>query len=255
MTTSARDAQAELAVNTYCLRGLVAVILRGPGPTAEPEDHGSGTLWRLEGRRAVVLTANHVVENHSSFTVMNAHGQVRLRNASSIRLPKHDIAILPLPSNDLDHCAFEPEALSDATEVAKREPVRVYGYPDRLSFTREDHIGEIKMMGTHTYCGFAAGSSRDLFSIEWKEGESTEEQARPFQHLGIESGIQPLEKPEGISGGAVWTQRKQGPVVWTVSGAVRFVGVPHKHSNQRQLAVPVWCWRGWLLERLQEQPR
>lgn len=227
------------------------VVLRGP--TGEIQDHGSGTVWRVPGRGALLLTAHHVVENHSSFTLGNKHGEIRLRDATVLRAPTGDVAVVPLPRSDLDSCAFDPEELSEATTVAKGQQVMVLGYPESLKFVARDRLGEITNMSTHTYGGFAAGSSRDSLSIEWKVGESTEEQAQPFRHLGVKPGLQPLSKPTGISGGGVWLIRKQ-PGIWTVEGAVRFVAVPHEYVSQRQLAVPVWRWRDWLLGRLNERP-
>ena len=65
------------------------------------------------------------------------------------------------------------------------------------------------------------------------------------------AGRHPMKKPSGISGGAAWSWRKPAPdELWVPSTALRVVGVPHEFTNGRQLAVPIWRWRDWLLTHL-----
>lgn len=244
--------EAQKAVTNYTRRGMVFVMGRGDG--GKIEWPGSGSLWRTAAGNTLVLTAKHVVEDHRSFTIGTTEGpEVRLHNAFITKHPSLDLALIRLPEGELSALAFATSALSDVTTVSKGAPLVVSGFPEHISFTDHDDLGEILRCGDMTSYSIAAGSDATSLSVEWKQTTITEETAQRFAKTGAKAGLQGLKKPKGLSGGAVWLWDNAGAsaVVWVPSLMVRMVGVPVEFKNQRELAVPIWTFRDWLLSALQ----
>jgi hypothetical protein len=245
------DQQAREAAAAFIRRALGFIVRRGE--RGELLGQASGTLWLSARKTPVVLTCWHSVGNHGSFSIGTPQGpQIRLRDAVAAKHPTDDVAIIRLPAHELSTHALDASVLADAKTLTKNLGVVVAGFPDHLSFEDSDERGRIQQLGMHTYFGITAGSDARSISIQWKEGVSSEADAAPFRHLGVKAGLQPMKKPIGISGGAAWLwDRGEVDKLWTPT-LFRFVGVPYEFTNQRQLAVPVWRWRDWLLERLNE---
>jgi hypothetical protein len=247
------DKEAKRAVIQYTRRSLVFIALRGAKGELD-QGHGSGTVWRAASGLPVVLTAKHVVDRHRSFTVGTTEGHdVRLRNASVIAHADQDLALLKMPDLSIVELAMTVSTLSDRTQVTKGEGLLVSGYPKQGCFMDEDAAGKILRMGDISYFTHAAGSDAGTLSMDWKESLTDEATAALFKKTGMKAGRNPMKKPSGLSGGAVWLWHKTEPgELWSPQVQVSMIGIPHEFANSRQLAIPVWRWKEWLRTSLEQ---
>jgi hypothetical protein len=244
------EKEAKKAATYYTRRGLVLVALRDA--RGDIVGHGSGTLFRAGGR-TVVLTAKHVVTGHRSFSLMSPvdDRQERIRDADPVLHPRLDVALLPVADAALCERAFDLEAIADVRSVPKAAHVVLTGFPDHTSFIADDAHGPIRRFADMTHFGFAAGSDATAISVRWKDAEFADDLAPALQRFGMKPGLQPLSKPEGISGGGAWLwPAVPAGQLWAPTESIAFLGVPYQFTNGRQLVVPVWAWKSWLVEQL-----
>jgi hypothetical protein len=246
---------AENAARSFVRQTLV--LLFEP-PFEKPA--GSGTLVRTINGCAV-LTCKHVLESDwSRMTVEHRSGIEMHRAIDSVELHgKHDVAIARLR----DPRALEPYAISpsriakaDAFPISTRAPALVAGFPIQEMRESRDEAGRlVRGIGDISYLTTIAGSHRDALSVDWDVSEPNadddwnwEEKGSPSDHRKF------LKKPLGLSGGGVWTFEPMYAGTGAEPRISTMIGVPFKHTNKRQLAVPANLWRRWLLDALVRTP-
>ncbi len=73
-----------------------------------------------------------------------------------------------------------------------REPrcrLVVSGFPEHQSFPDADQIGDFVSFSDLSYFTTAAGSDAKTISMNWQESDTDEEQAAPFERVGISQGV------------------------------------------------------------------
>jgi hypothetical protein len=239
------------AARHYTRRGLVLIALRDQNRNGDNIiDHGSGTLLRGASGAVIALTAKHLVADTRSMSVMNPNGpNVRLREAQVTEHATDDVAAIHLEHAEFASRAFELDVIGDERTIAKGAQVVVCGFPKRFSGTDEDTKGPLQRYADMTHFGAVRGCDQRSISVDWRQAEFDDEAAGTLRRFGVQPGLQPLNKPRGISGGAVWLwpETPSGRLVWAPVTRLHIIGMACEYTNGAELAVPVWRWRDWLL--------
>jgi Trypsin-like peptidase domain len=93
----------------------------------DPKSVGSGILLERQGDIYTVLTAGHVLNVETSFTIKTADGKVHRAVANSVKLAKHgvDLGLLKFQSSN----RYELVRIGSSNTLSIGSPVYVAGYP------------------------------------------------------------------------------------------------------------------------------
>jgi Trypsin-like peptidase domain len=97
----------------------------------DPKRVGSGILLEQQGDVYTVLTAGHVLNAETSFTIKTADGKVHRVVANSVKLAKHgvDLGLLKFQSSN----RYELVGIGSSNTLSIGSPVYVAGYPGESS--------------------------------------------------------------------------------------------------------------------------
>jgi hypothetical protein len=97
----------------------------------DPKRIGSGILLEQQGDVYTVLTAGHVLNAETSFTIKTADGKVHRVVANSVKLAKHgvDLGLLKFRSSN----RYELVGIGSSNALSIGSPVYVAGYPGESS--------------------------------------------------------------------------------------------------------------------------
>ena len=91
----------------------------------EGKSHGSGVIIQHKGTTYTVLSAAHVFDAQTQYTVLTADGQHHLLLASSIkRLPKVDLATVQFSSSQ----TYSVAQLGNSAQIVRKAPCYIAGY-------------------------------------------------------------------------------------------------------------------------------
>lgn len=240
---------AEKAARSYARES--SVLLFEP-PFGAPT--GSGTLVRTRDGCAV-LTCKHVLDGDWSHLVVEHRSGVELQRAIA-SVEKHDscdIAVARLRDpRVLESFAITPARIAkkEMFPLSMRRPMLVVGFPiQEMISSSGDASDVVRGIREFSYLTTLAGSSRDFFSLDWDLAEPDADDDWDWEKKGAPAGhAYALKKPKGLSGGAVWTFEAMYDRNCADTRISTLVGIPFKHTNQRQLAVPASLWRPWLID-------
>jgi hypothetical protein len=251
---------ADLAAFKYT--GRPAVCLMFGERRKRPVGMGTGTLLRAASGTPVILSAGHVVEGHEGMSLCVVGPQVpEFYWAPSYELRLHpeypdvDIGLVVIPGGEeLKRACVGPDALAtEATSKAEREGYSVVGFPDQLSIERMTTDGKKLDLfrGSIIYRTNLLGRDRRRLSLDFQRATAPLDGA-DMRAVGIDPGqVFELQKPNTLSGAAVWRIRPQDCLIWTPGGGARIVGVAVEFTKRRsELAEPIERWGDWVREQL-----
>ncbi len=255
------DRQARAAVRARVRQALVLITFGQPG--TRTSFHGSGTLIAGADGRVWVLTAKHVVEDPSEplaiVTLTGAfHHAAERRVPAPGRRRSQDVALVLLSERvgaQVHASALPPHQLEDseAHQIDEDDVLLVAGFP--VGFRHDARAtaerGPVTLDRFTEFLRWTSGHRHDheLISLPWPQGE--------IAWTGVDASrlaqTSAARKPSGLSGGPVLRVARTRPgSLWSPTNDLRLIGVATEFASSRELAVPWWCWRDWLLATVGE---
>lgn len=113
------------------------------------KNHGSGVIIQHQGNTYTILSAAHVFNPQTQYTIVTADGQRHLIVASSIKpLPKVDLAIAQFNSSQ----TYSIAQLGNSSQVTRKDPCYISGYtatPHSTKPTYHFRSGQIEANALH----------------------------------------------------------------------------------------------------------
>jgi serine protease Do len=128
---------------------LIANIANRITVHIDGQNHGSGVIIQHQGTTYTILSAAHVFNSQSKYTIITADGQRHPIAASSIKpLPNVDLATAQFNSSQ----AYPIGKLGNSTQVKRKDPFYISGYtatPNSTKPTYHFRSGQIEANAPH----------------------------------------------------------------------------------------------------------